>query len=341
MKRLSILALALAMMFNLMACSSNTSGPESNSGSNSGSSTSEPSSSGNGEEWKPSRTIELVACYAAGGGHDILLRTMQKIIADENLSSANFNVVNKDGGSGAIGMAYVDGHAGDPHYLMCTTSSFTTTPLQTDLGFNYEDFTPIALLGLDPSIIVVRTDSGITNLDELLETPDVSLGGTGVGTIDYIITNKLNEAKGVEINYIPYNGDGEQVTALLGNQVTSICCNYNTVSEYISNGDFTCIATFTPERLDANPDIATAKEQGYDIEMSLYRGVCAAADITESEKQFYYDLMTKVNESEAWHNDYLEANGVEPYFLLGDDFKAYLDEVNEEFTVALQEAGLI
>ena len=117
MKRLSILALALAMMFNLMACSSNTSGPESNSGSNGGSSTSEPSSSGNGEEWKPSRTIELVACYAAGGGHDILLRTMQKIIADENLSSANFNVVNKDGGSGAIGMAYVDGHAGDPHYL--------------------------------------------------------------------------------------------------------------------------------------------------------------------------------------------------------------------------------
>ena len=75
--------------------------------------------------------------------------------------------------------------------------------------------------------------------------------------------------------------------------------------------------------------------------MSLYRGVCAAADITEEEKQFYYDLMTKVNESEAWHNDYLEANGVEPYFLLGDDFKAYLDEVNEEFTVALQEAGLI
>ena len=333
MKRLSALFVAVAMMLTLVACgggSASTSGAAS-----SGAASSEDST------WTPDSAIELVACYGAGGGHDILLRTMQKVIADEKLSDATFTVVNKDGGSGAIGMAYVDGHAGDPHYLMCTTSSFTTTPLKTQLGFNYKDFTPIALLGLDPSIIVVRTDSGITNLDELLATPDVSLGGTGTGTVDHIITSKLNEAAGVEINYIPYNGDGEQVTALLGKQVTSICCNYNTVSEYIGTGDFTCIATFTPERLTANPDVATAVEQGYNIEMSLYRGVCAPAGISEAEKQFYIDLMTKVNETEAWHTEYLEANGVEPHFLTGDDFKAYLDEVNAEFTKAMTEAGLI
>lgn len=293
------------------------------------------------ETWTPDRPIELVACYGAGGGHDILLRTMQKIIVDEKLSDASFNVVNKDGGSGAIGMAYVNGHAGDPHYLMCTTSSFTTTPLKAGLPYNYTNFTPIALLGLDPSIIVVRTDSGITNLDELLAVADVSLGGTGVGTVDHIITTKLNAAKNIEINYIPYNGDGEQVTALLGSQVTCICCNYNTVSEYIANGDFVCIATFTPERLTSAPDVATAKEQGYDIEMSLYRGVCAPAGITEAQKQFYIDLMTKVNATEAWHHDYLEANGVEPNFLVGAEFEAYLIEMNEEFTKAMTEAGLI
>lgn len=339
MKRFSALLVALAMVFSLASCgNSGSTTTETPAPAPDAPATEAPATS---EGWNPDRAIELVACYGAGGGHDILLRTMQKIIVDEKLSSANFNVVNKDGGSGAIGMAYVDGHAGDPHYLMCTTSSFTTTPLKTSLGFNYEDFTPIALMGLDPSIIVVRTDSGITNLDELLATPDVSLGGTGVGTVDHIITTKLNAAKGIEINYVPYNGDGEQVTALLGGQVTSICCNYNTVAEYIGTGDFTCIATFTPERLTANPDVATAVEQGYNIEMSLYRGVCAPAGITEEQKQFYIDLMTKVNETEAWHSQYLEANGVEPHFLTGDDFKAYLDEVNAEFTKAMTEAGLI
>ena len=344
MKRLSALFLAVAMIFALSACggSPSSSAPAAPAPA---SSEAAPAASAapaaESKAWTPERSIELVACYGAGGGHDILLRTMQKIIVNEKLSSASFNVVNKDGGSGAIGMSYVNGHKGDPHYLMCTTSSFTTTPLKTKLGFSYKDFTPIALLGLDPSIIVVRTDSGITNLDELLATPDVSLGGTGTGTVDHIITTKLMEAKGVEINYIPYNGDGEQVTALLGSQVTSICCNYNTVAEYIGTGDFTCIATFTPERLTANPDVPTALEQGYDIEMSLYRGVCAPAGITEEQKQFYYDLMTKVNESESWHKEYLEANGVEPHFLLGDDFLTYLDEVNAEFTEAMTEAGLI
>ena len=337
MKRLSALILTLIMVLGMTACGAKEETPA--APATSAPATSAPAAEAEG--WTPDRAIELVACYAAGGGHDILLRTMQKIIVDEGLSDATFNVVNKDGGSGAIGMSYVNGHSGDPHYLMCTTSSFTTTPLKTQLGFNYEDFTPIALLGLDPSIIVVRTDSGITNLDELLATPDVSLGGTGVGTVDHIITTKLNVAKGIEINYIPYNGDGEQVTALLGSQVTCICCNYNTVSEYINNGDFTCIATFTPERLTANPDVATAKEQGYDIEMSLYLGVCDAGNISVEEAQFYIDLMTKVNESEAWHSEYLEANGVEPHFLVGDEFKAYLDEVNAEFTKAMTEAGLI
>lgn len=334
MKKLLAMLLASLMITSLVACGTKdtTPTPAENTGD---------TANTESTVWTPDRQIELVACYGAGGGHDILLRTMQKIIVDEKLSDATFNVVNKDGGSGATGMAYVNGHKGDPHYLMCTTSSFTTTPLKTKLGFNYNDFTPIALLGLDPSIIVVRSDSGITDLDGLLATPEVSLGGTGVGTIDHIITLKLEEAKGVDINYIPYNGDGEQVTALLGKQVTSICCNYNTVSEYIRTGDFTCIATFTPDRLSADDSIATAKEQGYDIEMSLYRGVCAPGGITEEEKQFYYDLMTKLNESDAWKTEYLEANGVEQHFLLGDDFKEYLDGVNAEFETVMKEYGLI
>lgn len=333
MKKLLAMLLASLMVVSLVACGNKTTAPDTpNNGS-------DPVTDSTG--WTPERQIELVACYGAGGGHDILLRTMQKIIVDEKLSTATFNVVNKDGGSGATGMAYVNGHKGDPHYLMCTTSSFTTTPLKTKLGFTYKDFTPIALLGLDPSIIVVRSDSGIKSLDDLLATPEVSLGGTGVGTIDHIITLKLVETKGADINYIPYNGDGEQVTALLGGQVTSICCNYNTVSEYIRTGDFTCIATFTPDRLSADDSIPTAKEQGYDIEMSLYRGVCAPADISDEEKQFYYDLMTKLNSSEAWKTDYLEANGVEQHFLLGDDFAAYLDEVNSEFETVMKEYGLI
>lgn len=146
MKKLLAMLLASLMITSLVACGTKDTTPT--LAENTGDTANTESTA-----WTPDRQIELVACYGAGGGHNILLRTMQKIIVDEKLSDATFNVVNKDGGSGAAGMAYVNGHKGDPHYLMCTTSSFTTTPLKTKLGFNYNDFTPIAL----PSLCSVLT----------------------------------------------------------------------------------------------------------------------------------------------------------------------------------------
>ena len=110
MKRISALFVAMAMVFALASCG----GSEKPAASTPAATTPSTSAPATSEGWTPDRAIELVACYGAGGGHDILLRTMQKIIVDEKLSSANFNVVNKDGGSGAIGMAYVDGTPATP-----------------------------------------------------------------------------------------------------------------------------------------------------------------------------------------------------------------------------------
>ena len=74
-----------------------------------------------------------------------MLRTMQKILQEEKITDTPINVVNKPGGSGAVGMAYVNSHKGDGHYLMATTSSFITTPLSADV----ESVIKILLLLLD------------------------------------------------------------------------------------------------------------------------------------------------------------------------------------------------
>ena len=84
----------------------------------------------------PSRGLEFVACYSPGGGHDILMRTMAKIIQQEKIVDASINVVNKPGGAGAVALGYVNGHKGDGHYLMATTSSFITTPLTSNVGLS-------------------------------------------------------------------------------------------------------------------------------------------------------------------------------------------------------------
>lgn len=340
MKKLIAFALTAAMVMSVSACggkSSTSSAPSAAPAASGSSDASTASTTGT----FPERPIELVACYGPGGGHDIMLRTALKIINNENLADgAVMNVVNKEGGSGAVGMGYVNTHAGDDYYLMCVTSSFLTTPLSTNTGVTYKDFTPIACLGIDPSIIVVHKDSGITNMEQLLSEPRTA-GGTGTGTIDNIISNKLIKASNQDINYIPYQGDGELVTALLGKQVDFICTNVNSCSEYLSTGDFVGIGLATAERNEEFPDIPTLIEQGYDINLGVFRGIAAPKGISDEAKQYYMGLFTQLSDTNAWNEQYLRANGVQKNLLLGDDFANYLDTLNGEYESAMKEMGLI
>ena len=336
MKKLIALALTAVMVISISACGGKSGTSSAPSAAASGSSAASPAVS-----TFPQRPIELVACYGPGGGHDIMLRTALKVINAENLAhGAVMNVVNKEGGSGAVGMGYVNTHAGDDYYLMCVTSSFLTTPLSTNTGVTYKDFTPIACLGIDPSIIVVHKDSGITSMEQLLSAPRTA-GGTGTGSIDNIICNKLIDTSKQDINYIPYQGDGELVTALLGKQVDFICTNINSCSEYLTTGDFVGIGLATAERNEELPNIPTLIEQGYDINLGVFRGIAAPKGISEEAKQYYMGLFTELSETNSWNEQYLRANGVQKNLLLGDDFGKYLETLNGEYETAMKEMGLI
>lgn len=290
----------------------------------------------------PERPLEFVACYGPGGGHDVMLRTMAKILTEEGIVSTAINVVNKPGGSGAVGMGYVNGHAGDGHYLMATTSSFVTTPLNTDIGINYRDFTPIARLGIDPELVLVNAKSGYKSLDDILKSDKpINVGGTGQGTIEHLVTVRLSKLSGKKLNYIPYQGDGEVIAALMGNQIDMTITNPNTAYDYIKSGDFRALAISTTERIDLMPDVPTFRELGYDITLSLFRGVAAPKDIPEEAKAYYQDMIKKLVETETWKKDYLEKNLITPGYLDSDDYAKFLDEMNQVYEETLKELGII
>ncbi|MBA1334388.1 MAG: Tripartite tricarboxylate transporter TctC family [Firmicutes bacterium] len=290
----------------------------------------------------PERPLEFVACYAPGGGHDVMLRTMAKILADEGIVDTAINVVNKPGGSGAVGMGYVNGHAGDGHYLMATTSSFITTPLNSDIGINYKDFTPIARLGIDPELVLVNSKSGYQTLDDILKSDKpINVGGTGQGTIEHLVTVRLSKLSGKKLNFIPYQGDGEVIAALMGNQIDMTITNPNTAYDYIKSGDFRALAISTTERIDLMADVPTFRELGYDITLSLFRGVAAPKDIPEEAKAYYVDIIKKMVETETWKKDYLEKNMITPGYLEGEEYAKYLDEMNQIYEETLRELGII
>ncbi len=289
----------------------------------------------------PSRALEFVACYGPGGGHDTMLRTMQKILTEEGIITDTINVVNKPGGSGYIGMGYVQGHEGDGHYLMSATSSFLATPLNTGGTVTYRNFTPIARLGVDPNVIVVNSKSKYKTLDDAINSGDIINIGGNLGSIDHILAKKLEGMSAIQFNFVPFQGDGEILSALLGGQIDMVATNPNAVLDYIRTGEFRALAISIDHRLPALAEVPTLQELGYDINLSVFRGVVAPKGISDEAKAYYTKMARELSENERWKTEYLERNTIAEGYLDGDDFGAFLEDLNGEYESILKELGII
>lgn len=290
----------------------------------------------------PGRSVEFVAGYGPGGGHDTMLRTMAKLIRQLELSDTSISVVNKPGGSGATSMGYLNSHQGDGHYLMAATSSFITTPLSANVGLGYEDFTPIARLGIDPTILVVAAGSPIASLDDIKNSDTTfNVAGGGAGGIEHIATLMVGDALGAKLNYVPFQGDGEVTTALLSGQVDFALVNPGAVADFVSSGRLKALAITTEERAELFPELPTFTEQGYDVVAYVFRGVVAPADISDEARAWLGDLMQRLQATPEWKADYLDPNAVIPGYLNAEEFAAYLDDTNTLYETMLTRLGLI
>ncbi|WP_293783641.1 hypothetical protein, partial [uncultured Aeromicrobium sp.] len=108
--------------------------------------------------WAPERDVVFVVPANAGGGQDLMARTMAEGLQaqDQNLTIA---VENRPGGSSAVGYAHVQQREGNPELLITATISLLSLPLTTDVTYTWESFTPIAMIGEDQALAVVRDDS--------------------------------------------------------------------------------------------------------------------------------------------------------------------------------------
>src|SRR5690606_10253840 len=94
-------------------------------------------------QWSPSKPVEIVVPFAAGGGNDIPARILQKILTEKRIVERPVNVINKPGGGGTLGLIYLNQHAGDGHYLSLISTSTLTSHIIGTSKLNYTDVTPI------------------------------------------------------------------------------------------------------------------------------------------------------------------------------------------------------
>jgi len=215
----------------------------------------------------PARPVEFVIPFAPGGPTDTAIRIIQPQLA-ANLGAAVV-LVNKPGGGGAVGMDGVAKARPDGYTLAATVrSTLTILPAtQPDVTYKIADFAVIGSYAIDSGVILVKAGAPWKTLEAFVEYArknpgTVTYGSAGLGTNSYFNMELLQQAYGLTLSHVPFNGSGPVKNAILGGHVPIGAAALSAVLSVIRSGDIVALATSASKRVPAIPGTPTMTEKG-------------------------------------------------------------------------------
>ncbi|GAA0585565.1 tripartite tricarboxylate transporter substrate binding protein [Kribbella sandramycini] len=299
----------------------------------------------------PSRNVEIMVPAAPGGGWDLTARQFQHVIQEDKLlPGRSVSVVNVTGAGGAVGISkLVTKNRKDPHTLMITGLVMVGALTLNQSQITVSDTTPIATLTAEQEVIVVKADSPLKSLKDLVEMykadpASVSWGGGTIGGTDHITAGTLVKAAGLEpskVKYISYSGGGEATAAILSGDVTVGISGMSEFEEQITAGKMRVLATTGAEPLTVvGKQLPTMKSEGYDAEVQNWRAIVAPPDLPDADRLRLIDFVSKVNASPEWA-EIRKKQGWTEFFKTGDDAKHFIADETTRVQALLKELGIV
>ena len=231
----------------------------------------------------PEKPINLVVAYSPGGGTDLIARAIAPYLEKYLGGGARIVIVHRPGAGGEIGFAAIANAAPDGYTIgFVNTPPLITIPIERSAQFGGpQRFELLGNVIDDPCNFAVHADSEIRNLKDLAAYAKanpgrVTVGSSGIGSDDHLLMLMFERAAGVKMTHVPFKGAADVRTALLSKQITIGAINIGEAQQSIRGGaPMRNIGQFSPARTTVAPELATAREQGYDIELSSLRGMAA------------------------------------------------------------------
>src|ERR671919_881203 len=298
------------------------------------------------QDWQPQKPVEFIIMAGTGGRADQIARLLQGLIEQKDLSPRPFVPINKPGGSGAEALRYLHDKAGDDHTVLVTLNSFYTTPIiQEGLGVDITQFTPIGRMALDTFDLWVNADrKDINSLEDYVAAvkaagKDWKMGGTGSGQEDSILTAMLEAEFGLDVTYIPFEGGGTVAKNLVGNHIDSTVNNPAEQMEFWRAGNTKPLVQFTDVRMEAYPDVPTAKELGHEVEYYMQRSINGPPGMPKEAQDWYSQLFQTLFESEEWQN-YCQSEGLFcEEWMAGEELAAFHQEQYQRHQALIEKVG--
>ena len=231
----------------------------------------------------PSKSVRIIVPAAPGGPID----TVARILADglKTVWPVTIVVENRTGAGTSTGGAYVAAAAPDGYTLLVTPDSIAVNPsLYPSLNPDpLKSFEPIAMLVTATQVLVVRSDLGVSDLQEFLalaksKQSGLNMASAGAGTISHLTEVLLELRTGMRATHIPFKGAAPALTAMLGGHVDAMWVMLSPAQTHIASGKIKAIAVTSAVRDPKLPNVATVEESGIaDFQVTNWQGLFAPA----------------------------------------------------------------
>ncbi len=290
----------------------------------------------------PEQSIRFLVPYGAGGPTDLTSRTVAACL--ESDLGQTVVVENKPGASGALATTELKGAEPDGYTLsLVTAGTMVLTPLANPVGYTKDDITPVGVMSQVPSLLAVGKaspyDDGKAFLEAARARPgQLKVGVPGASTPQGVELQRMATEHGVEVTPVPFNGNAEMTTALLGGNIDAVLINASAdVVANVENGSFLPLAASSEQRLPWLEDTPTLTElglEGLTLSGSTF-GLAGPAGMPDDVTSKLRDTLRGCLERPEVRKG-LGENYVVPEFVDGPALKKMLDETQQVYEPILK-----
>jgi tripartite-type tricarboxylate transporter receptor subunit TctC len=285
----------------------------------------------------PSRTVEVMVAYPAGGSTDIGARIVAAI-AEKQLGQPII-VVNKGGAGGQVGWTDMARRKPDGYFIgyinMPAINTVILDPERKAI-FDADAFVPIINQVLDPGVIWVRADSRYKSLKDLVEAArkapnTIRAADTGILSDDHLAILMLEEAApGAIFRIVHLAGGAAQMQEIMAANVDVAFDNVGSIVPRVRSGEVRALAVLDDRRSKFLPEVPTAAELGYPSVISRSaRGIAGPKGLPAPVVNKLVEVFRKAMEDPE-HVRRMESTGLALKIMVGAEYERYYQEAHEQ-----------
>ncbi len=292
----------------------------------------------------PNKAVHIFVPYAAGGGVDILTRTLGDVVSRQWGQSVV--VENRPGAGGLVASQALVQSPGDGYTLIMVASGHATNPfLYPKMPYDtFKDFTPISLLASSPNIMLVRKDSPFKSVADVIAAAkakpgSLSIAHAGTGTSTHLAVELFKSLAKVDLGAIPYKGGAPAINDLLGGQIQLSFNNGPESVGQLQAGTVRALGVTTAKRAAFVPDVPSIGEtvSGYDTE--VWWGLLGPANMPRDVlEKLSHDFVAALNTDAV--KERLSKLGAEPIGSTPQAFDKKIHDDYDKWGPIIQAAGI-